>query len=138
MQRNLLVKNKLIFCTYDSTTGWIAQPTKYYIRSTVLGGATVSEAWANGKKGKTFVRAAGTQIARQSAYASDTATLQEAVFFEYTDASGMSQKTTDRLGSAVASGDNGEGPPVEADPMGIKRRHIDSLPTKAGQQFKYG
>ena len=74
--------------------------------------------WANGKKGKTFVRAAGTELAYQSAYSSDTAQLNEAVFFEYTDASGMSQRTTDKTGAAVASGFNGEGAAVELDPLG--------------------
>ncbi|CAN5353222.1 hypothetical protein BH10ACI2_BH10ACI2_00050 [soil metagenome] len=101
-----------------TTASWVVQPTKYYIRSTVMGGATVSEAWANGKKGKTFVRAAGTEIARQSAYASETSSLNESVFFEYIDASGMSQKTTDKEGSPVAYGDGGDGSPVETDPLG--------------------
>ncbi len=97
---------------------WVLQPTKYYIRSSVLGNEVVSEVWSNGRKGKTFVRAAGAQLAVQSAYASDTANLNEAVFFEYTDASGMSQRTTDKLGAATASGDGGEGSPVETDPLG--------------------
>jgi hypothetical protein len=52
--------------------------------------------WANGKKGKTFVRAAGSQIAYQSADSLDTANLHEAVIFEYSDASGMSQRVLDR------------------------------------------
>ncbi len=97
---------------------WVIQPTKYYIRSSVLGNEVVSEVRANGRKGKTFVRAAGAQLAVQSAYASDAASLQEAVFFEYTDASGMSQRTTDKLGAATASGDGGESSPVETDPLG--------------------
>lgn len=62
-----------------------------------------------------FVRAAGSQIAYQSAYASDTANLHEAVIFEYSDASGVSQRMTDRLGAAVATGD---GSPVELDRLG--------------------
>jgi hypothetical protein len=40
---------------------WVLQSTKYYIRSSVLGGATVSKVWSNGKKGKTVVRAAGAR-----------------------------------------------------------------------------
>jgi hypothetical protein len=55
----------------------------------VLGNEVVSQVWANGKKGKTFVRAAGSQLAYQSAYY-ETSTLNEAVIFEYSDASGMS------------------------------------------------
>ena len=42
----------------------------------------------------------------------------ETVFFEHSDASGMSQRTTDKLGNAVAEGINGEGTPVETDPLG--------------------
>lgn len=91
---------------------------KYYIRSSVLGNEVVSEAWANGRKNKTFVRAAGAQIAYQTAYSSETASLQEAVIFEYSDASGMTQRSTDRNGFSVASGDGGEGSPVETDPLG--------------------
>lgn len=84
----------------QNSTYWELQPIKYYIRSSVLRNEVVSEVWANGKKGKTFVRAAGSQLAYQSAYASDTANLNEAVLFEYTDASGMSQRTTDKTGAA--------------------------------------
>ncbi len=106
------------FYETQNSLNWLLQPTKYYIRSSVLGNEVVSEVWANGRKGKTFVRAAGAQLATQSAYGSDTASLNEAVIFEYTDASGMSQRTTNKLGAAVASGDGGEGSPVETDPMG--------------------
>ena len=102
----------------QTSTIWELQPTKYYIRSSIMGNEVVSEVWANGKKGKTFVRAAGSQLGYQSAYGSDTATLNEAVFFEYSDASGMSRRTTDKIGAAVAYGDGGEGSPVETDPMG--------------------
>ncbi len=42
----------------ETSSSWILKSIKYYIRSSVLCGATVSEVWANGKKGKTFVRAA--------------------------------------------------------------------------------
>lgn len=85
-----------------------------------VAGAVTSMRLGNGKwESTTFnSRLQPTQIARQSAYSSDTATLFESVFFEYTDASGMSQKTTDRFGTPVAYGDGGEGSPVEADPMG--------------------
>ncbi len=67
----------------DGTTpAWVVQPTKYFIRSTVMGGATVSESWSNGRKAKTFVRAAGMQIARQYAYYSEGSSLHDSVFFE--------------------------------------------------------
>jgi len=102
----------------DETGLWDAQPTKYYIRSRVLGGRVVSEVWANGKKHRSFVKGIGNQTAVQSAYASETAQLNEVVLFEYSDASGMSYRTTNKLGEHAATGDGGEGSPIETDPLG--------------------
>jgi hypothetical protein len=53
--------------------------------------------WANGRKVKNFVRATGSQLAYQSAYASKTAALNEAVIFEYSDASGVTQRLSNKL-----------------------------------------
>jgi hypothetical protein len=78
------------FVETSDSAGWQAQPAKYYVRSSVLGNEVVSEVWANGKKKKTFVRAAGAQIAYQSAYYSENSPLHESVVFEFADASGMS------------------------------------------------
>ncbi len=101
----------------DYNNIWSLRPIKYYVRSSVLGNEVVSEVFANGKKGKTFVRAAGAQIAYQSAHGSDTAALHEAVFFEYMDASGMSHRTTDKNGVAMTT-EGGDGAPAELDPFG--------------------
>jgi hypothetical protein len=38
--------------------------------------------------------------------------------FEFSDASGMSYRTTDKVGVAAATGDGGEGSPIEIDPLG--------------------
>jgi len=54
----------------------------------------------------------------QTAYNSETATLSESVIFEYADASGMSYRTVDKNGAAVATGDGGEGSSIETDPLG--------------------
>ncbi len=97
---------------------WEAQPTKYYIRSSVLGGRVVSDVWANGKKHRSYVKGIGSQTAVQSAYASEAGTLNEVVLFEFSDASGMSYRTTNKLGEHAATGDGGEGSPIETDPLG--------------------
>lgn len=102
----------------DETAVWTAQPTKYYIRSSVLQGRVISEVWANGKKHRSIIKGIGRQTAVQSAYASATATLNEFVLFEFSDSSGMSYRTVDKNGAAVAAGDGGEGSPIETDPLG--------------------
>ncbi|HRJ90208.1 MAG TPA: hypothetical protein PLN05_12180 [Pyrinomonadaceae bacterium] len=43
---------------------WEQQPAKYYIRSTVLGGAVVTDVYDIGTKKRTYVRAGGEEIAR--------------------------------------------------------------------------
>ena len=101
-----------------SSSIWQQQPIKYYIRSSVLGGATVSEVTDNGQKSKTFITAAGSQLAYQEVYNNGSSQPYETVFFEHSDASGMSRRTADKLGNAVAEGINGEGTPVETDPLG--------------------
>ncbi len=70
--------------------------TKHYVRSSVLGNEVVSEVWSNGKKAKTFVRAAGAQLAYQSAYYTESSILNEAVIFEYSDASGISKQLSNK------------------------------------------
>jgi hypothetical protein len=110
---------KLTSSTRDSETGvWTTEPTKYYIRSTVMGGAVVSEVWSNGKKHRSIIKSIGNQTAVQTAYSSTTAQLNETVIFEYSDAMGMSYRTVDENGDPVASGDGGEGSPIETDPLG--------------------
>ncbi|MGD9631097.1 MAG: hypothetical protein AB7V18_17810 [Pyrinomonadaceae bacterium] len=60
----------------------------------------------------------GNQTAVQTAYASESASLNESVLFEYSDVLGMSYRTTDKNAAAVATGDGGEGSPIETDPLG--------------------
>ncbi len=97
---------------------WEPQPAKYYIRSSVMGGRVVSEVWGNGRKHRTYVKGIGNETAVQSAYASETAALSELVLFEFSDSSGMSYRTTDTLGELAATGNGGEGAPIETDPLG--------------------
>lgn len=89
---------------------------KYYIRSSVLGGETVSEADATGKKKKTYVRAAGATLAWQTVY-HGTNPPSEYVNFEHWDASGLSYRSATKDGIAIY-GEGGEGSPAELDPLG--------------------
>lgn len=102
----------------EQTGAWVAMPTKYYIRSSVLKGRVVSEVWGSGKKHRSYVKGIGGQTAVQTAYYTETSPLNESVIFEYSDAMGVSYRTTDKMGNAVAYGDGGEGSPVETDPLG--------------------
>ncbi len=60
-----------------------AQPTKYYIRSSVMKGRVLSEVWASGKKHRTYAKGPGNMTAVQTAYYYATSTLNESVVFEY-------------------------------------------------------
>jgi len=91
---------------------WSLREPKYYVRSSVLGGETVSEVFPSGAKQKTIVRAAGAVLANQ--YLSGA---NASVVFEYSDASGMSSRSGGSDGSVLVS-DGGEGSPSESDPMG--------------------
>jgi hypothetical protein len=102
----------------DDEGVWEPQSVKYYVRSSVLLGRVVSEVWANGRKHRSFVKGIGNETAVQSAFPSDTAALSETVVFEFSDASGMSYRTRDSLGNPAATGDGGEGAPIETDPLG--------------------
>lgn len=103
---------------FDDEDGWVPQPTKYYVRSSALGGRVVSETWANGKKHRSYVTGIGSQTAVQSAYPAENDSLNELVLFEFADASGMTRRTTNKLGEPAATGDGGEGSPIELDPLG--------------------
>ncbi|MEQ1762142.1 MAG: hypothetical protein ABL984_03245 [Pyrinomonadaceae bacterium] len=99
-------------------TSTSADPQKYQIRSSLLNGQVISEVWGSGKKYRSYVKGIGNQTAVQTAYATPVATLAESVVFEYSDALSMSYRTTDKDASAVATGDGGEGSPIETDPLG--------------------
>jgi len=110
---------KLASSTCDAGTGvWTVQPEKYYIRSSVMGGAVVSEVWANGRKHRSVIKGIGNQTVVQTAYSTAAAQLNETVMFEYSDAMGVSYRTEDKDGNPVASGDGGEGSAIETDPLG--------------------
>ncbi len=95
---------------------WVIKPTKYFIRSSVLGGEVVSEVDATGRKRKTFVRGAGVVLAWQTvSYYNNTTT--EYVNFEHRDASGMSYRSTQSNGIDIYS-EGAEGSPAELDPLG--------------------
>lgn len=77
----------------------------------------VLEVWANGKKSKTFVLAAGATLARQGVYDGFGGAVLEVVYFQHEDASGMSQRMTDVYGTVIEEEDQ-EHSPVESDPLG--------------------
>ncbi len=110
---------KRVTSAYNSGDGLIRKlPTKYFIRSTVLRGEVISEIWGNGKLHRSYIKGIGRMTAIQNAYASETATLNEAVMFEFSDLSGTSWRTTKKDGHLVALGYGGEGSPIETDPLG--------------------
>lgn len=43
------------FVETQNSSNWVMKPTKYYIRSSILGNEVVSEVWANGKKEKVYI-----------------------------------------------------------------------------------
>ncbi len=92
---------------------WVDEGAKYFIRSSILGNETISEVDNQGKKIKSFVKAAGATIATQNVIGSNTKTVN----FEHFDASGMSYKTTDSTGN-VAGYSGTDFSPGELDPMG--------------------
>lgn len=93
---------------------WVDEPPVYYIRSSVLGGAVVSETRPTGKKKKTFVTAAGTRLATQF---EGEGTMNDHVNFEHSDASGMSHRSS-TASTTILTGEGFDGSPAELDPMG--------------------
>ncbi len=92
---------------------WVDEGVKYFIRSSLMGNETISEVDKQGKKIKSFVKAAGATIATQNVIGGNTKT----VSFEHWDASGMSYKSSDSNGVAADyPGTNFS--PGELDPMG--------------------
>lgn len=89
----------------------------YYIRSTVLGGEVVTEVAADGSKARTFVRAAGAELAWQNG-SSSTGN----VSFQHYDAAGSSYRTTH---TSTYTGGSYEGGPAELDPMGTNVGNVN-------------
>lgn len=91
---------------------WQESNPTYYIRSTVLGGEVVSDIDYAGRKLRTYVRAAGAEIAWQN-WSGTNAN----VSFQAWDAAGMSYRTTERDGDLFTQAGY-EGAPAEMDPAG--------------------
>lgn len=91
---------------------WHDDLDSYFIRSTILGGEVVSEVAHDGSKGRTYVRAAGAEIAWQNKSGSN-----EEVVFQNWDAAGMSYRTANSSGTSY-SNFGSEGAPAELDAMG--------------------
>ena len=85
-----------------AANAWGATNTAYYIRSTVLGGALISEADATGKKEQTYVLAAGTILARQKIVAVNNQPTEK-VAWEHRDAADTQVVYTDSSGTLIFS-----------------------------------
>ena len=110
-------RNESNFVDNANGGSWVGK-TRYYIRSSILGNETVSEADETGRKLKTNVYAAGTILAVQNLYhdsANNTTT--ETVRFENSDASGLSYRSTLANGTLLTA-ESKEGAPAELDPLG--------------------
>jgi YD repeat-containing protein len=91
---------------------WGEWEAEYFIRSTVLGGKVVSDAGPDGSKKRTYVRAAGAEIAWQNGSGTGAT-----VVFQHHDAAGSNYRTTKSDGTLFDDPYN-EGAPAELDPMG--------------------
>lgn len=96
---------------------WTDEGPKYYIRSSALGGAVISETNASGAKKSTNVMAAGAKIATQSEYTFNS-NVHDSIAWEHYDPSGMSFRGTPKLGSELSGDGQFEGGPAEMDPKG--------------------
>ncbi len=96
---------------YDEQTQTSTTTTKYYLRSSVLGGQVLTEIAADGGKLRTFVYAGGSVLAWQVQQGTG-----ERVVWEHRDASGASFRTTDPTGYPWGLADEEE--PAELDPTG--------------------
>ncbi|MBK9171734.1 MAG: hypothetical protein IPM28_01830 [Chloracidobacterium sp.] len=90
---------------------WEQQPAKYYIRSTVLGGAVVTDVYDIGTKKRTYVRAGGQEIAWQNGDSGGS------VVFQATDPVGASIRSAESDGD-IFDAQGTESSPAELDPMG--------------------
>ncbi len=95
---------------------WSEDAPIYYIRSTVLGGAVISETYEDGKKKKTYVMAGGMKLATQSQY-EYSSTTTESVSFDHFDPTGKSYRSSLSNGT-VNTAEGFEGGAAEMDPFG--------------------
>jgi len=91
--------------------------TKYYIRSSVLGGEIISEVTEQGKKYRTYIHAAGKIIAQQNPYTDLNGNVIGRVTWEHQDASGLSVRSSYDDGT-IDNEPNSYYAPVEMDAIG--------------------
>ena len=85
----------------EQTWQWQTEKTAYYVNSSVLGGAPVTEVDANGGKVRTLVYAGGSVLAWQmKGYTGSP----DYVLWEHRDASGVSFRTTNSAGQEMWQG----------------------------------
>ncbi|MDT4956163.1 MAG: hypothetical protein QOJ02_4301 [Acidobacteriota bacterium] len=96
---------------------WQSQSVTYYLTSSVLGGAVVTELEATGAKRRTFVHAGGSILAWQWKGVSG---VNDSVEWEHRDASGASFRVTNSAGSVIGEtvGGSTEAEPAEMDHFG--------------------
>ena len=105
---------KQIKSTYNEQTQvWTPGPARYFIHSSVLNRAVVSETHPEGQKLRTFVYADGSVLAWQ--YKSSNQ-LSAWVIWEHRDPTGASFRTTTQAGQVNYA--DGEDYPAELDPVG--------------------
>ncbi len=98
---------------------WSTTPEfKYYIRSSLFGNEVVTQVDKTGRKEKTIIRAAGSELAVNGVYYYGTTNTQsEHLFFKHSDPSGASIRVTDPTG-IESGGDGTENAPAELDAFG--------------------
>ncbi|MBX3294008.1 MAG: hypothetical protein KF881_14060 [Acidobacteria bacterium] len=96
---------------------WVDRPLQYYVRSTVLGGAVLSEVNNSGKKLKSYVFAGGQTIAWQALVHPEQGSPVEMLRFEHYDPAGMSRRMTIENGNATGV-EGLESDAAEFDPAG--------------------
>ncbi len=111
-----------------NTSQWTTEKVTYYVSSSVLGGAVISEVSAQGAKERSFVLADGKALAIQSVEAG-----VQGVSWEHYDASSASYRPTNATGSP--------GLGAEMDPMGANAGQFKPItwppPTSSGKLEPY-
>lgn len=82
----------------DQTNQWVTEKITYYVTSSVLGGALVTELNEQGAKQRTLVHAAGSVLASQTVSEGT-----QSVGWEHRDASGASYRSTNSAGEGIGS-----------------------------------
>jgi hypothetical protein len=106
-------------------------PIKYYIRSSVMGGAVISEALRDGRKETTFVYGFGKVIGRQSSTFTPFS-IPQMTSWDYTDPSEASVRKTNQLQTWAS-------PPFasELDPLNIEVGMYQTAPIEDTEPWNY-